>query len=52
LIASRKAALLAVIASLLSFIIVALLGGNYEDINGLIAVLNVYPSAIAINTKL
>lgn len=33
LIASRKAALLAVIASLLSFIIVALLGGNYDDIN-------------------
>ncbi|WP_340577313.1 urea transporter [Staphylococcus aureus] len=34
LIASRKATLLAVIASLLSFIIVALLGGgNYDDIN-------------------
>lgn len=33
MIASRKATLLAVIASLLSFIIVALLGGNYDDIN-------------------
>ncbi|MBE5673128.1 urea transporter [Staphylococcus sp. SS35] len=33
LIASRKAALLAIVASLLSFIIVALLGGNYDDIN-------------------
>ncbi len=30
---ASKAALLAVIASLLSFIIVALLGGNYDDIN-------------------
>lgn len=33
LIASRKAALLAIVASLLSFIMVALLGGNYDDIN-------------------
>ncbi|NMU64397.1 urea transporter, partial [Klebsiella pneumoniae] len=33
LIASRRGALLAVIASLLGFIIVALLGGDYGDIN-------------------
>ena len=52
LIASRKAALLAVIASLLSFIIVALLGGNYDDINQGLFGYNFVLMAIALDLHL